>query len=373
MSVQSILEQFRAIASDPAGQKDTYIKSGEKLVLVSPVYTPEEIIHAMGLVPFGAWGGDLALNKSKDFFPAFICSVMQSVLELGIAGAYKGASAIVIPSLCDSLKCLGQNWKYAVKDIPFIPMTYPQNRNNDAGRAFTRAGYERVIRDLEAHTGARFSEEKLAESIKIYNAHNAAMRRVGEAIAAHPEVTASQRRDVFKSAWFMKKEEHTALVNEFLNALEAETPGAGRDTIPVMTSGILCDSPSLLAIFDELSFRVAADDVAAESRQYRVDAPEDLSPLDALCEKFARMDNCSVLWDAEKKRAELIVETAKARGARGLILALTKFCDPEEFDVPIIKRACDAAGLPVALIEVDRQMAGHEQARTLLEAFRDVL
>lgn len=373
MSIQSILEQFRAIASDPAGRRDTYIKSGEKLVLVSPVYTPEEIIHAMGLVPFGAWGGDLALNKSKEYFPAFICSVMQSVLELGIAGTYAGASAIVIPSLCDSLKCLGQNWKYAVKDIPFIPMTYPQNRNNDVGRAFARAGYERVIRDLEAHTGAKFSEEKLADSIKIYNAHNAAMRRAGETIAAHPEVTASQRRDVFKSAWFMKKEEHTALVNELLSALEAEAPGTGEGKIPVMTSGILCDSPSLLAIFDELSFRVVADDVAAESRQYRVDAPEDLPPLDALCEKFARMDNCSVLWDAEKKRANLIVGTAKARGARGLILALTKFCDPEEFDVPIIKRACDAAGLPVALIEVDRQMAGHEQARTLLEAFRDVL
>ena len=371
MSVQSILEQFHAIASDPAGRKDTYINNAEKLVLVSPVYTPEEIIHSMGLVPFGAWGGDLTLNKSKEYFPAFICAVMQSMLELGIAGAYKGASAIVIPSLCESLKCLGQNWKYAVKDIPFIPMTYPQNRNNDVGRAFTRAGYERVIRDLEAATGAKFSEEKLAESIKVYNAHNAAMRKISEVIAAHPEVTASQRCDVFKSAWFMKKEEHTALVNELLDALEAEVPGA--EGIPVMTSGILCDSPSLLAIFDEFSFRVVADDVAAESRQYRVDAPEDMAPLDALCEKFARMDNCSVLWDVEKKRANLIVETAKSRGAKGLILALTKFCDPEEFDVPIIKRACDAAKLPMALIEVDRQMAGHEQARTLLEAFREVL
>ena len=373
MSVQSILEQFRAIASDPAGQRDTYLRNGEKLILVSPVYTPEEIIHSMGLVPFGAWGGDLALNKAKEYFPAFICSVMQSMLELGVAGAYKGASAIVIPSLCDSLKCLGQNWKYAVKDIPFIPMTYPQNRNNDLGRTFTRAGYARVIRDLEAHTGAQFSEEKLAESIRIYNAHSAAMRRVGEAVAAHPEVTASQRRDVFKSAWFMKKEEHTALVNDLLLALEAEAPDPWEGKIPVMTSGILCDSPSLLAVFDELSLRIAAADVAAESRQYRVDAPENMAPLDALCEKFARMDHCSVLWDVEKKRADLIVETAKSRGARGVILALTKFCDPEEFDVPIIKRACDAAGLPMTLIEVDRQMAGHEQARTLLEAFRDVL
>ena len=43
---------------------------------------------------------------------------------MGIKGEYKGVSAIIIPSLCDSLKTLGQNWKYAVADIPFIPVSY---------------------------------------------------------------------------------------------------------------------------------------------------------------------------------------------------------------------------------------------------------
>lgn len=46
---------------------------------------------------------------------------MQSLVELGMNGVYDGCSAIVIPSLCDSLKVVGQNWKYAVKDIPFTP------------------------------------------------------------------------------------------------------------------------------------------------------------------------------------------------------------------------------------------------------------
>ncbi len=374
MTVQELLNTFHAAASDPAGQFHKYLDAGEKVVLTAPVYTPEEIIHAMGLVPFGAWGGDLALNKSKEYFPAFICAIMQSILELGIAGAYAGASAIVIPSLCDSLKCLGQNWKYAVKDIPFIPMTYPQNRANTVGKAFAKAGYERVITDLEKAAGAVFSEDALARSIAVYNAHNAAMRKADAAIAAHPEITASQRSDVFKSAWFMKKEEHTALVNALLEALEKTDGDAGRGTLPVMTSGILCDSPSLLQIFDELGLRIVADDVAAESRQYRTDAPEaGFAPLDALAEKFSRMDNCSVLYDVDKKRADLIAETAKARGAKGVVLVLTKFCDPEEFDYPIIKKSCAAAGVPLTLIEADRQMVNYEQARTLLEAFRDVL
>ena len=58
----------------------------------------------------------------------------------------------------DTLKTLGENWKYAVDDIKFIPMTYPQNRKPDYGIAFTKAGYERVIRDLE-ELGGKFENE----------------------------------------------------------------------------------------------------------------------------------------------------------------------------------------------------------------------
>ncbi len=81
---------------------------------------------------------------------------MQTLLELGMNGTYDGVSAIIIPSLCDSLKVAGQT-KYAVPSIPFIPMTYPQNRKPAYGEAFVKAGYERVISDLEKATGAEFA------------------------------------------------------------------------------------------------------------------------------------------------------------------------------------------------------------------------
>lgn len=371
MNVQELLKTFGEAAANPRKQMDAYLAAGEKVVLTAPVYVPEEIIHAMGLVPMGAWGADLPLARSKEYFPAFICSIMQSILELGIRGNYKGASAIVIPSLCDSLKCLGENWKYAVPSIPFIPMTYPQNRWGEVGTAYTKAGYERVIADLEKATGAKFDEEKLAASIRLYNRHNDAMRRLEQALPLHPEITARQRSDLFKSAFFLKKETHTALVEDLM-AQWGEGSQAG-EKVPMMTTGILCDSPALLDIFDELGLQIVADDVAAESRQYRTDTPDGMAPLDALSEKFARMGLCSVLYDPKKERVEYIAKTAREKGAKGVIVVLTKFCDPEEFDYPLLKKACSAAGLPVALVEVDRQMEDFEQARTLLEAFRETI
>lgn len=372
MTVNQLLDRFHEIATSPKAQLDAYLAEGRKVVLVAPVYTPEEIIHAMGAVPFGAWGADLELNEAKKYFPAFICSVMQSILELGIKGSYEGASAIVIPSLCDSLKVIGQNWKVAVPSIPFVPMTYPQNRKPDFGAAFTKAGYERVIADIEKATGLSFRDEELAKSIEIYNEHNAVMREIAAVLAEHPEVTNAQRSDVFKSAFFQRKEEHTVLIRELINALKAEDPG--KQKIRVMTSGILADAPDLTAILDDCGMQIVCDDVASESRQYATDTPDDgASALDRLVKKFQNMDNCSVLYDQDKKRCDAIVDRAKAAGAQGVLVVLTKFCDPEEFDYPLIKKACNAAGIPIAVVEVDRQMVNYEQARTAIETFRDIL
>jgi len=371
MSVEKLLERFHAAASDPAGLKDKYLAEGKKVVLTAPVYTPEEIVHSMGLVPMGAWGADVELGGSKRYFPAFICSVVQSIVELGMAGVYEGVSALIVPSLCDSLKVLGENWKYAVPSIPFIPMVYPQNRRHDYALDFTEAGYRRVIADLERVTGETFSEEKLGESIAVYNEHNALMRALAEKLASHAEITAAQRSDIFKSAFFLPKEEHSALVRQLLDALESSESAGGKT--PIFVSGILCDAPELLRILDENGFQVAGDDVAAQSRQYRTDCPAEGAPLRRLAEKFSAMDHCSVLYDVDKKRVDKIVSDARAVGARGVLVALTKFCDPEEFDVPLIKKACDRAGLPCVQIEIDRQMRSFEQARTALETFRDLL
>ena len=175
--MNDILNKLHEVAASPRAQMDGYLAQGKKIVLCAPVYTPEELIHAMGFVPMGAWGGDVALNRAKEYCPAFLCAIVQSLLELGINGAYEGASAIVSPSLSDTLNTGGETWKYAVPSIPFIPMTYPQNRKPAYGVAFTKAGYERVIRDLEK-LGGKFDDAKLAQSNALYNRHNAAMRKI---------------------------------------------------------------------------------------------------------------------------------------------------------------------------------------------------
>ena len=400
MSVQELITQFHEIAASPKQQLEAYLALGKKVVACVPVYTPEELIHSMDLIPFGAWGADKEIKEAKAYFPAFICSIMQSVLELGMTGVYQGISAIVIPSLCDSLKCLGQNWNYAVPEIPFIPMTYPQNRKSAYSKEFTKAGYQKVIEELEKITGHRFSEDSLKRSIQIYNDHNQVMRDFAEA-AGQYRLTAADRNAVFKSAYFMEKAEHTALVLKLLEELKKcsleekrsdikcseekssldtkyaeKRDSEKRDSekkLRIVTSGILADAKELLSIFDEHPIVIVADDIAQESRQYRVDCAGDITALDSLAEKFCRMDHCSVLFSENKSRADYITTLAKEKNADAVIVVLTKFCDPEEFDYVVIKKVCEEKNIPLLLIEVDRQMVNYEQVRTAVQTFTEML
>ena len=343
----------------------------EKIVLTAPVYTPDEIVHAMGMVPIGVWGGDIELKESKRYFPAFICSISQSILELGMSKMYDGASAILIPDLCDSLKALGENWKYVVSEIPFVPVMYPQNRQTDFGRKYTLKLYQKVVEQLEDICQTELSLDKLKETILIYNEHNKLMREFVIAAAKHQEITAYERSAVFKSAFFILKEEHSELLKQLLDNLSKEE-GENLQKTRVVVSGIIADSPNLMEIVERNNFQIVADDIAAQSRQYRTDAPLGENPLESLAEKYCQMDNCSVLYDVKKKRLSLMIDTVKQTNAKGIILFLTKFCDPEEFDYPILKKMCDKENIPLLFVEIDRQIQNYAQVETALETFKDL-
>ena len=368
--IDELLKEFHDIASNPKMVLDSYINAEKKVVACAPVYTPEELVHAMGMVPMGVWGADLELMDAKRYFPAFICSVMQSILEVGMNGGYEGISAIMIPSLCDSMKCLGENWKHAVPQIPFIAADYPQNRKLRAGFEYVRSVYKRQIKQLEEITGLKFSMEALEKTNRIYNEHNQIMRKVSAVLALHPSITAVQRSDIFKSALFLRKEEHTKLVQEFLQLLNERIETENK--LPVMVTGIQADQPELLKIFDENNLYIAADDLAQESRQYQTDAPELENPLDALSQKFCDKDYCSILSDVDKKRIPRLIRTAQEQNVKGIIYVQTKFCDPEEFDYVAMKHACEKAAIPLLMIETDRQMAQFEQAKTAICAFTEM-
>lgn len=372
--IERITEIFKTAAANPEAKLDEYIGQGKKVIGCFPYYAPEELVHAADMIPFGIWGRDVGVVKSaKQYFAPFYCTICQLGLEMGLNGKFDRLSGVIVPTLCDTLRPFSQNFRVAIPHIPFIFLAHPQNRKSDEGVAYTKTIYAGVKGRLEDISGVKVTDGRLKDSIRVYNENRAARRRFVELAGMHPDViSASRRSDVLKSAFFMEKAEHTDILRELNSELE-KVPKTGWRGIRVVTTGIIADSRGLLRVFEDNNIAIVADDVAHESRAIRTDAPEDGDPITALAMQFADTGCDSLLFDAGKPRIQSIIQKVKEYGAQGVVVLMMQFCDPEEFDYPILKEALKENGIPHVAIGVDQQMRDYAQARTALQTFSEML
>ena len=370
---KELLAELQGIAANPKAQLDAALARGKKAVGVLPYFCPEELVYASGMLPFGLWGAEMQTSLSGRYFPSFTCSLLHTVLEMGLRGQLAGLSALMVPLCCDSLKCFGPNWKYGVGTVPVIDVAWAQNRKTAAGEEFTRARFRRVLERLEEISGKTVSDGEIAAAVALYNENRAALRAFSAAAAAHPEaVSPAERCAAMKAGYFMDRAEHTAKLRALTAALEA-LPESRWPGLRVVTTGILADSPALLGILAEQGIAVADDQVAQESGFFRVDTPVTADPVAGLARRLGLLEGCSVLFDPGKERGRELMRLAQAARADGVVWFMTKFCDPEEFDYVPVKRMLGDAGIPLLAVEYDQQTASYEQARSAIEAFAEML
>lgn len=378
MRIEEMLEEFARIASSPRAQLTNYKKQGKKAIGVLPYYAPEELVYAAGMVPFGMWGSNnKTISRAKEYCATFYCTIAQLALEMLLDGTMDQLDGIITPTICDTLRPMSQNYRVAMGDkMPVIFLAHPQNRFSAGGLQFCVEQYTNIRRQLEKIAGHAVTDDDIRGAIKVYNASRAARREFVRLANEHCDViTPTKRSAVLKAAWFMLKDEYTAKLTELNSALYA-LPLCNWKGTKVVTSGIICDNPALLATFEENGIAIAADDVAHESRAFSTDAPETGDPMLALAQQFANIDYDVLLYDpasSQNRRAEHVAELVKMSGAQGLVLFMQQFCDPEEMEYPYLKKALDDAGIPHIKLGIDQQMRDFGQARTAIQAFADVL
>ncbi|MDY3051966.1 MAG: 2-hydroxyacyl-CoA dehydratase family protein [Ndongobacter sp.] len=369
MGIRELLDVLCEAADAP--KKTIYAsreKTGKRIVGWVAPYAPEELIYASGCLPVGLWGGETSILRARTYLPPFACSIMQSIMEYENDGTYDILSAVLIPAHCDTLKCFGQKWKGACPAIPFV---YPQNRGTDSAMDFLVSEYALIRKKLEEILQTKITDAALSEAIILYNEYRAVMRDFTHTAARYPEwITPTVRHRIIKAAYFMDKAEYTPMIRKLTALLKLQKPKDWSGKRVVVT-GLTLEPMPLLEIFEQFNLSVCADDLAQESRQFRTDVPFCGDPMRSLAKQWQNHSGCSLAFDPEKRRIEQVLHLAKSQDADGIVIALMKFCDPEEYDVPIILDEAKRAGIPVLTIEIDQQATSFEPTRTRLQSFSE--
>ena len=378
MSTEVLLNEFKECSEHPYRVISAYKQEGKKVIGVLPYFAPVELVVAAGMVPMGIWGSNKkTIAMAKEYCATFYCTIAQLALEMLLDGTLDQLDGIITPTICDTLRPMSQNFRVAMEGkLPCIFLAHPQNRKPAFGLQFTVDQYMHVKSELEKISGNTITDEALRDAIKVMNRSRKARREFVKLAGQHPEaISAVERSAVLRSAWFMEPAVHAEKLEE-LNAELAKLPASNWKGKKIVTSGIICDNPKLLQIFDDNNIAIAADDVAQETRAFRVDASEEGDPMMALAQQFADQDYDVLLYDEysnKNRRADFVVQLVKESGAQGLVLFMQQFCDPEEMEYPYLKKALDDAGIPHIKLGVDQQMRDFGQASTAIQAFADVL
>jgi benzoyl-CoA reductase/2-hydroxyglutaryl-CoA dehydratase subunit BcrC/BadD/HgdB len=130
----------------------------------------------------------------------------------------------------------------------------------------------------------------------------------------------------------------------------------------------------ILAALANAGAYVAADDYAAVGRRVSRSAKHPAGdPWVELVERYGSVAPCPTRNVENGPRMQYLQLLCKSSGARGLLVHVQKFCEPELFDIPDIRKTFAALGVPVLVVEGDLELALSGQTETRLEAFIEML
>ena len=349
-------------------------KTGKRAVGCFPLYTPDELVDAAGFLPVGMWGGPGESPRSGQYLQPFCCSVMRANMSQALDGVYDMLSGVLIPTFCDTLKCVAENWKAGIPNIPVFPMVYPQNVGSAAAAAYLEDEFIRIKEKLEQLAGRGITEASLVESFDRFERCRSVMREFTGLAASHPDlISAKTRHKILKSYYFMDKPEYTEILNGINEELKKRKGSRDSNPVRVVVTGLMLEPDALLNVLDANRLCIAADDLAQESRIFRVQGSREGTVLQRMARRFLDQRGDPFLCEQGKSRGKHLIEMVRQTGAAGVLIVMMKFCEPEEFDFPVYRKELDQAGIPYLYIELEQSMSQAESISTRMEGFVEVL
>ena len=365
MRFQEVVSQRHLVARE-------YKKHGRRLIGYFCDYTPEEVIHAAGLIPIRMTGTAAPIVKADRYLQTNVCSFARSCFELALEGTYDYLDGLVVTHTCDVITKIYELWQYRLEKPDFLHyLWFPHNIYDQAALVVVEEEIRRLKVALEQLTGNEITDEALNNSIEVYNTNRKLLREVYEWRKCDPpRISGTEALAITLSALLMPREEHSLLLQELLSSIEGHTDGP-QTNVRLMIAASMLDDVDLIRIIEERGGNVVADDLCTGSR-YFWDSVEvsDRSPVTRLAERYLNKVPCPRSYQSEHPRFTHIKEMIDSYNVQGAILYILRCCDAHLYQYPKLQNNLD---IPTLYIQGDQSLSGLAQITNRLDAFLEMI
>lgn len=347
-------------------------RHGRKAVAVLPIHYPKEILTAMDLLAVEVWGppGPARGHAAAQIQP-YVCAIVRNALAFLAAGGEQHVDAVLFPHTCDSLQGVASlAADFGALRRPTLQYLHPKGGRRDSTLAFATAELRRLAETLARLTGHALDDAKLSGAIALHLEIHALRRRLLTERRHLPASDVELYR-CLRRGEFLWPADHRAE----LEALSARlTKDAAAVAVPLMVSGYVPEPRTLLEALDRLGARIVADDYAAVGRRVlRQPVVPEADPWRTLATLAFAGPPCPTFGTPLGERLSYLDGLFTASKARGLVIHVVKFCDPELFQVPALQAHFAAKNAPVLVLETELEEQLSGQTQTRLEAFVEMV
>ena len=345
-----------------------FTAAGGDIAAVLPIHYPRALFRAFNLLPVEVWGPPKAdRSQGSAHIQNYVCSIVHQSLSFIKQGGLDTVKCICVPHTCDSLQGLGSLLIDFVPESQAILTIYLPRAQRQSDHEFLANEFRKLSGKLSDLTGIPLDESQLMQQILQEESANKILDELYQN-KYRLELNDSEFYTLIRSQEFLPAEKFSSIAKEIL-----AKPGRHKSAkYPLILSGIVPEPMALFQILNDLDAEIVEDDFACcGRRRYKHGVSED--PFTRMAESILSSPADSTRGHSIKERADILIKKVKDTKAKGVLFYDINFCEPELFDLPILKKTLKEEGIPSLALLTDISDPVNHQMQTRMEAFLELL
>jgi len=343
-------------------------------------YVPEELIHASGAIPLCLCdGADVPAKEALSILPNVICPFARAQVGEMILKTnpyYNMPDLLIVPSTCQHLKKVGDILEYH-HNVKVFKLGIPYQSDNDFEMEYY-INRLKALKDLiETVTGAEITNEKISESIDLYNRLRELLKGIS-LLRRHLDmpIDSSDFVRLNHASFYVDPVLMTEELETLYKKLSAPRPvtASGRPRLLLAGPNLSRGDYGLLKIVEEAGGDIVMEDVFEGIRYYRHNIEKNGDPIESIAMGYlrGRMPG-AFMRSSTKKRLEFLLDLIKGFNVSGVIwyeLLCCEFYDEESY---LFDKRLREIGIPMLTVESNYDISEAGPLKTRIEAFIEMI
>lgn len=368
----SAIEKFHDIlANRHQYAMDWKERTGGKVVGGLCTYVPLEIVYAAGMLPVRVLGTHEVQDVTDRYLFPTVCPFCRDTLAQGLKGRYDYLDGLAMGRTCSHIQGTFDNWRNYISTTLVYYIWFPCHRESPRAVDCLVGEYTGFKEALEKLTGKPITDDGLDKAIELYNTNRRLMKQVYELRKNEdPPITGAEAMEMVVTSQLMDVVEHNKLLEELLEELPDRK--LDRETgLRLMMIGSEMDDIEFVQMMEELGCTIVIDEHCSGSRFFWDEVVPGEDRLAAIASRYVHRWPCPAVSSNFSDRFDRVLKIAQDWNVQGALVYQQKFCDPHEFDIPLLQQMFKEHDIPTLVLEFDVTIP-FGQFRTRIEAFLEM-